>query len=568
MISAIVTLSLGTTASAQCNEWKVDIGTPGFETPPALVSAWLEALAEFDDGTGAKLVAAGDFRSAGGVAANCIARWDGAGWSSIGDLTMSATINEQIVRALTVFDAGGGPELYATGTFDLASGTPVNGIARFDGSAWFALGLGLDAEGETLASFDDGSGPALYAGGFFQHAGGVAAGGIARWNGASWSALGSGIPNVQPFGAGVLALCAFDDGSGPALYAGGSFTSIGGVAAANIARWNGSTWTAIGSGTNAAVTALEVFDEGTGPALYVGGGFTIAGGIQARQVARWNGASWSQVGSGISAALNTVQVNDFEVWNDGGASKLVMGGHFRFAFSTIENVAVWDGVSWTPLRTGVGGFVPPVSGVDGVQALKVHDDGHGSALYATGFFRYADGQLTRHIARYGPCAIGGTAYCFGDGSLATACPCAPPSIVPSPSGAADAGCANSLHLEGAKLVASGAPEALRLLASGLPTNAFGFFLCGDAKISAGIAAGDGVRCASGVLKRFGGQNASGEFSAYPNDRAGWSIPLSTISGVAIGSGARTHYQLYYRNAAANFCTSSTFNLSNAVAVIW
>jgi hypothetical protein len=41
---------------------------------------------------------------------------------------------------------------------------------------------------------------------------------IARWDGASWSALGSGTN-----GGSVFALSVFDDGGGPALYAGGQF---------------------------------------------------------------------------------------------------------------------------------------------------------------------------------------------------------------------------------------------------------------------------------------------------------------------------------------------------------
>jgi hypothetical protein len=40
----------------------------------------------------------------------------------------------------------------------------------------------------------------------------------------------------------VYALTVFDDGNGPALYAGGDFTTAGGVAANRIAKWDGSSW--------------------------------------------------------------------------------------------------------------------------------------------------------------------------------------------------------------------------------------------------------------------------------------------------------------------------------------
>ena len=62
--------------------------------------------------------------------------------------------------------------------------------------------------------------------------------------------------------------------SGGTLYAGGSFTAAGGNAANYIAQWNGTNWSAIGSGMNNSVSALAV----CGGTLYAGGGFTAAGG--------------------------------------------------------------------------------------------------------------------------------------------------------------------------------------------------------------------------------------------------------------------------------------------------
>jgi hypothetical protein len=106
-------------------------------------------------------------------------------------------------------------------------------------------------------------GGTLYAGGLFTTAGGNAANGIAQWNGSSWSALGSGMNNS------VLALAV----SGGTLYAGGNFTTAGGNAANYIAQWNGSSWSPLGSGLNDVVYALAVSD-GT---LYAGGAFTTAG---------------------------------------------------------------------------------------------------------------------------------------------------------------------------------------------------------------------------------------------------------------------------------------------------
>jgi hypothetical protein len=100
----------------------------------------------------------------------------------------------------------------------------------------------------------------------------------------------------------VEALVVFDDGNGPALYVGGSFTTAGAVAANHIARWDGASWSALGSGLDAAVEALSVFDVGNGPALVAAGHFRNAGGVSANRIARWDGASWSALGSGMNAA--------------------------------------------------------------------------------------------------------------------------------------------------------------------------------------------------------------------------------------------------------------------------
>jgi hypothetical protein len=82
-------------------------------------------------------------------------------------------------------------------------------------------------------------------------------------------------------------LAVFDDGTGPALYVGGQFAGAGGVPATRIARWDGVSWSALGSGTDAWVHEMIGFDDGTGPALFVGGDFSTAGGAPSTAMARW-----------------------------------------------------------------------------------------------------------------------------------------------------------------------------------------------------------------------------------------------------------------------------------------
>jgi hypothetical protein len=167
---------------------------------------------------------------------------------------------------------------------------------------WSPLGSGVSGPFPSVRSltvFDDGSGPALYAGGDFTQAGGSPASNIAKWDGSSWSPLGSGLGASEFSSAEARTLTVFDDGTGPSLYAGGSFTQAGGVpAASNIARWDGLLWSPLQSGgVSNGVYALTVFDDGLNPALYAGG---EAATDQAKRIVRWDarrrpGGRWGPV---------------------------------------------------------------------------------------------------------------------------------------------------------------------------------------------------------------------------------------------------------------------------------
>lgn len=61
--------------------------------------------------------------------------------------------------------------------------------------------------------------------------------------------------------------------NGTDLYAGGTFTTAGGVTVNRIAKWNGTTWSALGSGMPSAVLALAV----RGTDIFAGGSFNHGG---------------------------------------------------------------------------------------------------------------------------------------------------------------------------------------------------------------------------------------------------------------------------------------------------
>ena len=353
---------------------------------PSLVST----LATFDDGSGLALYAGGAFSSAGGVPASRVARWDGASWSAVGGPVDGTN---KWVHALAVYDAGSGPALYAGGEFTSAGGVSASAVAAFDGNAWSAPGStqpgsGTDQPIDALCVFDDGNGPALYAGGRFRSASGVAVDYVAKSDGATWSAVGAPGSGVDKR---VHALAVHDDGSGPALYAGGEFALVGGAVSRGVARWDGTAWSGVGGGILGQVWTLCVHDDGSGPALYAGGTFHKAGGLPARNVARWDGVSWSAVGTGTNSSVTSLVVHD-----DGSGPVLVAGGYFTGAGGlAASRVAAWDGSSWAPLDPTGGG--PDFR----VEALASHDDGSGPALYVGGWFDGAGGVPAVGIARWG-----------------------------------------------------------------------------------------------------------------------------------------------------------------------
>jgi hypothetical protein len=192
---------------------------------PGISSGAVYAFTQLTDPTGSYLYAGGLFDSAGGWQARCIAQFDGQHWWPL----IGGDTDNNEVDALTVFDDGTGPALYAAGWFHIVGAVVANGIAKYDGTTWSALGIGLNGAGKSLTVFDDGSGPALYVAGEFSTAGGVLTGGLARWNGTHWSRVGS-----SPFAPPPISLLGTDHG----LYIGGQFASVAGCGAnLNVTRW-------------------------------------------------------------------------------------------------------------------------------------------------------------------------------------------------------------------------------------------------------------------------------------------------------------------------------------------
>ena len=278
--------------------------------------------------TGTDVYVGGSFTVIGGVAANRIAKYNGSTWSALG------TGLNGSVRSLAI----AGTTLYVGGSFTNAGGVSANQVARWNGSAWSAMGSGMLSGNGVNALLVVGT--TVYAGGDFSSAGGVTGtASIARWTGSAWSTMGTGLNNN---GANVRALAAI----GTDVYAAYSLVSTyDGRTYYSVQRWNGTAWNNVGAaGMDGTVTSLAVM----GADLYAGGYFSSVGGVVAYGLAKWNGTAWS--GLYIAYSYSYEGVGTLAV----AGNNLYVGGQFT---SSRKNVARWNGTVWSALGTGLNDYV-------------------------------------------------------------------------------------------------------------------------------------------------------------------------------------------------------------------
>ena len=325
-----------------------------------------------------ELVAAGAFDLADGGPAFKVARWNGAAWTPMGSgIEQGGAFG--VPSAVFVLQRTANGELFAAGDFRTVGGRDGVGLARWNGSSWtpvqpMGIGNGTTAVHRT-ASGD------VYLGGTFRDIDGVVCNGIARRVGNGWQPLGSGILDNTGTGALVSRICSLPSGE---LVVGGGFPAAGGVPAAALAAWNGTSWSALGtglantSGSPPSVQALHATDNGD---LYVAGSFDLAGGVAVESVARWDGSQWSAIGNGLGPAfLFAVTAGPTgEVYVAGGLS---LGGLFQ-----PDQIAVGSGGSWQAIGLADGP----------VFELLVLPNGD---LLAGGTFQSVNGQPVGCVARW------------------------------------------------------------------------------------------------------------------------------------------------------------------------
>ncbi len=292
-------------AVAQC-QWIPGLGfdLTGSSTASSSVSAMV-VLANGD------LIAGGAFDRIGGVPVSNIARWNGSAWSALGSGI------DGPVGSLAL-EANG--HVIAAGTFTTAGGVPANNIARWDGATWTSLGAGVGGSyGATAAT--------VLTNGNLLAVSVANPNNIQLWNGASWSVIGAPSANESAYCAAALP-------NGDAVI-GGTFWNFNGIAASSIIRWSSATssWLPMGNihvFFTPSVYSVAVLPGGT----IVAGGNNLLGGT----MAAWNGVSWSTMACPIVPSTNQVLPN---------GHLLATGSTFAYYPTMIE----WDGTGWATLAS-------------------------------------------------------------------------------------------------------------------------------------------------------------------------------------------------------------------------
>lgn len=307
-------------------------------------------------GVEGEVYAAGVFSSVGGEPAYNVARRTESGWQA---LVTPGEPADGVEGAVTSLVSDGGRGLFLGGSFARAGDLAASNVARFDHERGYsALGAGLEGRVTALA-LDSASGdlfaaetvcvelPDLLDCANFR---------VSRWNGSSWTTVSNVRPGV------LLSLSVAADGT---LFGAGSVVETDETR--HVVRWDGQEWVQLGGDTDDVATSLLMDADGT---IVVGGLFERAGDQPARHVARFDGEAWQPLGEGLeSPVLALTQYR----------GRVVAGMQKRFAADPASAlVATWDGARWID----IGGELAEGAQSPQIKALIAAGD----ALVATGQF--------------------------------------------------------------------------------------------------------------------------------------------------------------------------------------
>lgn len=315
------------------------------------------------------------YHPSGSIAGAGASRWKALGTKPVPGQVTAIGMNNS-VYGLSYY----GGMLYAGGAFTNAGGSNVFRVARYDGTNWNAMGLGIRqfANANCILASSNGS---VYAGGYFTNIGGINSKAVARWDGTNWTAMGEGLFFAPKVNGYVNTLAQMTNGD---IVAGGYFTNTSYQFKVNyVARWNGNAWTNMNTGFSNVVNTLSCGSDGS---LYAGGSFTNANNFLRRYIAKWNGNAWTNVGSDWLG-------NRLTCMAAGSNGVIYAGGWFtNIGTLSARYIAKWDPAkqAWTNMGIGFNNWV---------YAIKVAPNGD---VYAGGSFTNSGARATYRVAKWNP----------------------------------------------------------------------------------------------------------------------------------------------------------------------
>jgi len=309
------------------------------------------------------LYAGGFFSHAGGSRVNNVARFDGSRWHQLGS-GVEGTVNAAFAGSL----ADGSDSVYFGGQFTFAGGIPAQNVARWNSvdETWSVFTNGIPGTVYALGSYSlpGEELPSLYAGGVD---------GVFRLVGNTWVSIG------DPLGSGIV--YSFLPYLGY-LYAAGQAAAGSDTA---VMKWKGGAWTSVGS-LNGTVRCLWPYMDPAGNgALYAGGTMNIP----YVNLARWNGSAWSAPTHPIIGEVRSMIGVNLAA---GGTPLLLLGGHFNLSMAGLSfNFVAYDTVNWTSF--GIGPYDGP-----GVNTIAIRDVPL-PELFAGGWFDSGSAASSFNIAR-------------------------------------------------------------------------------------------------------------------------------------------------------------------------
>lgn len=231
-----------------------------------------------------------------------VARWNDTFW--INTYRADTLVGEWTIRDLVFFQG----ELYIAGNLNPSDYPEIKEIARFDGTRWRDVG---EFQSNALASvwrlvvWND----TLYVGGQFDEISGSPGNGIAKWDGQQWHRLNNGV--WQGGGPAITDIAVFNN----ELYVTGWFYIVDGInqgyddwTSKGFAKWDGSRWCTLGTAaSNVMVTMGNFRDE-----LYIMGGFDSMNNEPMNRMAKWIGGDYADSCSEAGVGIDELNVSNHQ----------------------------------------------------------------------------------------------------------------------------------------------------------------------------------------------------------------------------------------------------------------